>query len=348
MNKTYNELIPLIFILKDIYKKPLSKQHGKINLYKLLNLASWNRVLFKAIHNMVNGELYNLPDVQTEHLKGILDKGNVRISRFHNSLSELNEVFDGDEYLLIKTYRKYPYVTHDTDIIVKDITTAKLKLKKADFIVEEGWERYKAEAFKEGMLPIGLHERISWGPITVLDEEILWDESRIVSINDIAVNVPSVEGDLLTYLGHILFEQYSIPLGEFLYLYSISENADWDIILVQAEKYGWLLSLKKLLAKMNYLHRVIFREKSNIETFVPLLSYCKTSFPHFLSLTSIVDSCREINAPLKHLPWDLPNHYYQLLKMNHPHPIDYFHYVNSPMQGVVPDFVYEINKFIGY
>jgi hypothetical protein len=319
------ELAVLLALSGDVYK---ASEGGRIpadvDWERVLELASKNRMLYYCVTKILKTDVKRrIGEGLLELIKKLKELGDEWLLILKMTLGELSDVLDEEEYLLLKSYRSYPYITYDVDVLVRNLEDTKNALSDHNFIIKNT-EKYKAVARREGLLPIGIHGRVSWGSVTVLDEELLWEKSREVEVQDRRVRVPNAEGDLLTYLAHINFELYYIALGDLLYIYNLSEKADWDMVMRQSRKYGWARSMETTIATINALHRHLYGEPSPIEKHIPVIADIKPEIPYKFSLHSIVENFAEKEA-LKQLAWQLPFYIYRRLRLKSTHSLTYLH-----------------------
>jgi hypothetical protein len=237
------------------------------------------------------------------------------------TVETLNSILGAESYLLVKTYKGYPYVTHDVDILVKDAHKAGLRLEKNGFCLRQT-EQYKVDATKNRLLRVSIHERISWGSLTVLDEQIMWEGSGEVDIEGTRVKVPSPEGDLLSHFAHMAFELYFLTLGDLLYVCRLSRNAGLAAVAEQAETHSWMNSLERVVSVVNALHRCFYGCESPIEKKMPVICQVEPTLPFVYPPHYVVRAYAE-KRRLSALTWELPFYFYRRVRTAMPQPITF-------------------------
>lgn len=313
MNFSLADIREIISVIDDLYPVPNTHDTKKItDLDKALMFASKNRFLYYFITRALKkGVLQETP--QLDNLK---KKGEEGIAKFHRTLDFLNSKFGRESFLVLKTYKGYPYVTWDVDILIQDVKKVASNLASDGFRITGGKEAGKLSCHSENLLVLGLHERISWHSLKVMDDKLPWNNPRFVKFEGIQTVIPSLEADFLTFIAHTNFENYHLILGELLYIYKLATEVNWDIIQEQVVKHRWQESFQKTLSIANGLHRILYSKPSPMEMVVPSISKVQLRFPFMYPHHYIVSFSREIQGiRLRSLSWELFFYTYRLYRI---------------------------------
>jgi hypothetical protein len=208
---------------------------------ELAELALKNNFLYHLSIKLANTD---------EHFNKIRRKGDQVFEKIEKTIAFINKELD--DYLLIKTYRGYPRIPNDIDILVRDYQGAVKKLKKKSF--------YK----------IHVHKKIAWAKAEYFDIDFVWQNPRTIDFSkNLKVKIPNREADFLMHLAHINFETLHITLPELLYLHNLSADLNWEVIYQQAEKYNWkkcLVSTVKMVKQL-YQQAYVKKDQSIVRSF---------------------------------------------------------------------------------
>jgi len=279
------ELNLILFLTGDIYKETdvLLRENPDWSVF--VRMAYRNKVLYHSLRNLKKLGLANTDmPCYMDQLEAFGDRQYTKLSR---TLEAVNAVLGKEAYLLLKTYRTYPYITHDIDVLVENLRWAKELFEKEGFMLLPNLDKHKLSLVQKGFLEIELHEDVCWGSLRFVDKEVLWSNIREKEVADVKTCVPGVEGDILTYLAHMNFQQYQILLGDLLYVYTLLSKADWKLIERQATKHQWLLPFRDTVAILNGLHSELYGEPGPIHDCLPLCAKVHVNFPFMLPLTHV-------------------------------------------------------------
>jgi hypothetical protein len=107
----------------------------RMDWVNLLMRASANKVLYLFVSRVLNTPVIKgqLPQDIIKLLNVIMSRGDVELRKLKNTLEFINSIFHQNSIpiLLIKTYKGFPYVTYDADILVNpsDFKTAQIILE---------------------------------------------------------------------------------------------------------------------------------------------------------------------------------------------------------------------------
>jgi hypothetical protein len=257
MNSTTDENTFLFHLTSDLYKKPhIEKPPAhKINITTLLDLAMKNNMLFYVAKMLQEKHIDQLSNDNAVLIKKIVERGKEEIERTNRAVSTVNSSLDN--YVSIKTYRGYPRIPNDIDILVEDFNEATRSLTKNGMDIKESSPR-QAVLIKDGLTKIHLHKKISWCNTEFLDNELFWTKNKKVNFNGIKTSIPNENADFLVHLAHINFEPLHITLSELLYIYKLVDKVNFSDIFEQANKYGWGRTLKRTLELLDTMHHTLY------------------------------------------------------------------------------------------
>lgn len=108
------------------------------------------------------------------------------------------------------------------DILVR-IFEDVCRLRKEIKLVEYSAYEQKA-VFVRGDVKIHLHGKVSWTRegTTFLDDELIWESPRMVTMGPVRVRIPNVDADFLVFSrpAHLNYEKLYITLSDLLYIYN--------------------------------------------------------------------------------------------------------------------------------
>lgn len=189
-------------------------------------------------------------------IKRIVVEGEKRLEQMEDVLRILNKTLDN--YLLIKTYRAYPRIPNDIDVLSPDLHFSIKKLKNEGLKLMEYTDQDAVLLL--GKTKVHLHKVISWAkPGTLFfDPEITSTGSRTVKMGQVEAQIPSFNAELLIYLAHICYEPLHATLSDLLYIYKIAFNVNWDIVSEQAIKHNWGRTLRNIIVVLDNLYHSIY------------------------------------------------------------------------------------------
>lgn len=335
MARLPDDVYTVLSFIGDIYNKPKQQNITEIkNLNRVLLMAAKNRVLYHFVRQALKADAIK-DEEQRQGLIDLLDKGKVEVAKFYETLRFLNSFLVEGSFLVLKTYKAYPYVTWDVDILVQDMEAIASLMEGDGFEIRRSGEAGKASCHREEFLAIGLHGRISWHSLMIMDDGLQWQNPRLMKFgDDIEVFIPNYEADLLTFIGHTNFENYHLILGDLLYIYRLAEDTNWDIVQEQVAKYGWRKSFERTIAIINELHRALYDKPSPMEKIVPSVLEVKPKLPFMYPHHYIIAFHKEVGTKPLSLLWELFFYTYRLWRIwrvNKPSYLDSFLYF--PLAG---------------
>jgi len=290
------ELSFLLLLTSDMYKKPKLQHPKRVDLNSFVRLASENKILHYALTKVIEDNCLGMKSGARDLLVRLKKNEDRKLLKLQKTIEALDEILEGEEYLLLNTYKYYPYVTHDVDIVVKDLRRVKKLMRSAGFtfIAEHQYPRMPGIQYrKEDLLVADISERIAWGSISVMDNELLWEEDRKVAIGDVEVRLPSIEGELLYIIAHMNFQFYKITLFDMFLIYRWATMANWALMSMQANKYGWFGAFYDTISILNGFHRTLYDEPCPMEKVIPSVAQTQIQLPYIPSCSHVVRALME-------------------------------------------------------
>ena len=216
----------------------------------------------------------------------------VKLIQLEDTINLLDKVLGSENYLLLNTYKSYPYATHDVDIVVKNFK------KTTDMLQAAGLTLVKEllpgiHYSKKGLLLVDIFEDIEWGSIKAVDDDVMWLGRRKVKIGDANVRLPSFEGDILSIAAHTNFQFYKITLSDLIYIYKLMPDTNWPLVIQQASSHGWLDGLVGTISILNYFHFKLYGEPSLIEKYISSVQETSMEFPYIYSYSHVAKTLRK-------------------------------------------------------
>lgn len=249
------ELDFLYSLFQDLYQKPTidCAPIESLDLNKILHIAKENNLLYYCAKLLKENfsSVIKFKDIQK--VDAIINDGEKELVKIAHSLKLLNA--NVPNYILVKTYRNYPRIANDLDIIVKNFEETKVTLENLD-LKAFGYDKRLQEVVLQNhqTAKIHLHGKIGWLNRKYFDTELIYENPRTVEIEGTKTYIPNTETDLLIHLAHMNFEPMHFTLSEMLYIYKIGQNADWKLIFQQARKYHWCKALINTLIILQTFH----------------------------------------------------------------------------------------------
>ena len=262
MAQLINEKRLMLSLAKSIYSEDIKNQYffpEQMDWNDLFQISSDNKVLLHIARTIRNQKEITLNAKAINFLDLVQKKDEAHHKKLRKTLEIVNNVLGDNNYVLLKTFRNYPYLTHDVDILVKDFNKAKNLFRNKGFSSELPWyELIEFSTHKKGLLEIEVYDKFGYGSMKLIDSDFLWKKRRNVKIEGINTWTPSPEGDILSLIARMNFQMYKIGLGDILYIFTCSKEADWTSMIYQTKKYKWYKSFSKSISVLNMIHRELF------------------------------------------------------------------------------------------
>jgi len=142
------------------------------------------------------------------------------------SIGEVVEVAEkfGIRYLIVKTFKLFPYVPDDIDILLLDFNQRDLLIKellqRGYFIRKVGTpEITLRKVANNTYVDLDIHHKMAAGNYVYYDSEILWRNRRKMHLNDYEVYTTSQQDECILTIAHALMKEFEILLSDFLQVY---------------------------------------------------------------------------------------------------------------------------------
>ncbi|MFC1941890.1 hypothetical protein ACFLWU_01570 [Chloroflexota bacterium] len=282
------ELDLMLILTESMYRKPLLEMPESVDWEAFIKLARRNKFLYHATNLLLESQEAELSDEIQNRFKAIQQTEAGIHARMQRTLEVVNSVMGTEPYLLSKTWRVFPYVTHDVDLIVHDLDRPRQLFEAAGYAAPSSAHPYSIWVREKGLLEIEPYLRPFAGPMAFMDDDFMWERSRKVVFEGVETVIPSAEVDILTHFADMGFRLYELLLGDMLHLFRMAPEADWDIIMRQAEKHSWLGQLKKNVAVMNGFHRQLYGEPGPMEKFIPHIGTANVTLPYVTPVFQVI------------------------------------------------------------
>jgi hypothetical protein len=169
------------------------------------------------------------------------------LADFLGTLEETSESFQAAEipHILIKHKRQYRYYDSNVDVVVSrcDWNRAVQLLHSCGYSGNVMFKEPDKIMFDRPAkrISVHLHPGVTWNGVPYVSTESLWSNSRAHG-NGFRREL-SDEFELLVNVGHILFENYEVTLGELLYCSRDLQEREIDVgrlaCIARANNWGW-------------------------------------------------------------------------------------------------------------
>ncbi|MCM8770299.1 MAG: nucleotidyltransferase family protein [Candidatus Omnitrophica bacterium] len=259
--ETLNETLFLYQISEFLYKKTRLKRiiPSQIDLQVFFAISMKNNMLYYHCEKLLRVYRQYLNENSIIEIDNIINKLERQIGKIKTTIIFLKNCLK--DFLLIKTYRGYPRIPNDIDILATDFRNALNVFKKEGFEAKDVSFRYEsAQLFRENYYKVHLHGKIHWANSEFFDRDFIMAQPRDIEFLGIKAKVPSFDADFLMHVAHINFESLHITLSDLFYLYSISKEINWEKQLFQVKKYNWKRAFINTLKIMDGLYHRLYSD----------------------------------------------------------------------------------------
>jgi hypothetical protein len=240
---------------------------GDINWNKLLQLASNNRVLYVIARELLKDNFVQGNSRILANLTRIVTESEERLDHLKQTL-EFTERTLGNAsvpYIVAKTDRGLPYVTFDIDVLVKpeDLERSFEVFEAQGAGLVPTYEKNETDVILPDLLRVDLHSGFFCHRQPYAAAEPMWDGVRKIAVQGVTVNLPNIDSELALMIGHTIHERLNVPLLEFLFLKDNIGCANWSRVEEEADRHGWLGSLRVFEGIAAWIDQTLFPESQN-------------------------------------------------------------------------------------
>ena len=249
-----------------------------VNWVRFVKRASTNRLLYFSAKQLLQLNV-EVPELKTL-LEAIVAQGEERRQRLVNTLRQVNQRLEGAgiSYLVVKTYRPYPFVTNDVDVLVhgSDLEAAQQALADPGMTFHRCESKIQSDIRLPDCEIIDLHTDFNWQRSTFLDIDWVWNQPEHRDIEGVNCPVPNDEVDLCISIAHVLFERGYLSLAEIDWLERLVEAYSWSGVFEQADRHGWGESAREFARFFEQIRDLRARGQVCLPVLYPYLSTLRT------------------------------------------------------------------------
>jgi hypothetical protein len=284
----------------------------KINWRKLLEKASFNRLLYQFVSNMLEQKEIEIPAVVMAKLQEILGEGKSRVDRLGKTLRFIDGTLgkEGIDFLIVKTFKLRPFVTNDVDVLLKkrDLERAFCAFSKNEATVDYFSAKRQWDVKKDGLLNIDTHIGFHWQRSKFIDDDLFWENLREIKEGGVTYYTPNLEADIAAVILNLIYESSHIPLLDYLYIRDNAERLEWSVIRGMAVRYNWIGAYETFVGIFESLSDAFYH--ANGETKRPFPSAVRkvrvkapVSMPYIFSIRQGLSIFIERIVKAKYFPW---------------------------------------------
>ena len=193
-------------------------------LSEILRNASW-RVNYSLIESLRKNKVLYLAGLINEELRHTEEWRELsrRKKLQANALIEFVDIAEnlGIRYVVFKTFKLFPYVPDDVDILVLDndvINDVVLKLAKRGFKIRSKGtpEVTISKVAYKTFVNLDIHFKIAAGEYTYYPSNIVWQNKRRIVINGVKLNVVAWEDECIITMAHAVMKEFEVLASDIL------------------------------------------------------------------------------------------------------------------------------------
>jgi hypothetical protein len=180
--------------------------------YSVVKSLLRNKVLYLA--GLINVNLRN-----NEEWKELSRRRKLQLE----ALAEFSDVAErlGVRYVIVKTFKLFPYVPDDIDILILDsdmIDDIVSELIKKGFKVRSKGtpEITLTKVASKTFADLDMHSKMAAGEYVYYPSEILWQNARKAVINHARLNVASWDDECTITIAHAIMKEFEVPASDIL------------------------------------------------------------------------------------------------------------------------------------
>jgi hypothetical protein len=273
------ECMLLLHYLGEAYRPPSLRKPTAVNWKRLERELTLNKLQLLAYRSILSDPDLDVPHDWANKFKESLAIQEMEHTKLDSSLSKLNEIVGEVPYAIVKTYRPFPYHTHDVDVLVADARVI------GSLATEMGipWDDIPAPSVQieePQWLHLEFYEAVLPGSIKVIDDELGMRNPVPMVLANTPIYVASPEIEAITLIADAVLRLYELKLGDMIYIYSLADRIDWQLLQEQAAKHEWLESFMEIIGVLNSVHQYAYGVASPIARTIPYTGPIPTNIPY--------------------------------------------------------------------
>jgi len=186
------------------------KEVGNLTIRALLK----NKVLYLA--GLINNKLQN-----TEEWKELERRRKLQRTALAEFINIAEKV--GARYVVVKTFKLFPYVPDDVDILILDkhmVNDIVAELAKRGFKVRSKGtlEITISKVANKTFADLDIHFKMAAGEYEYYPHEVIWQNSKKMEVDDIKLNVASWEDECIITLAHAIMKELEVLASDLLHV----------------------------------------------------------------------------------------------------------------------------------
>jgi hypothetical protein len=249
-----------------------------IRFTEFLKVLNGEAVDDQIIHELIVNKVLYFAGLYNKKLQGT-EEWQERKRRFmlqRDAIKEFAEIAEklGLRYIIVKTFKLFPYVPDDVDILIIDINLMSgviNELKKRGYFIRKIGtpEVTIRKVANKTYVDLDIHHKMAAGNYIYYDAFTLWRNRRKITIDGYQIYVPSPQDECVITMAHAVLKEFEILLSDFLQIY--------------------------LCIKQNYIEPNYLSLTGHIETYkliqkkISLIVLDKIALPHRLQIWEVVN-----------------------------------------------------------
>jgi hypothetical protein len=308
------ELCLLAHCFDGVYRVAALPKPVAVNWARFQRLVHNNKLSLLAYTRVLDDRELSIPGEWRARFAASKVEQEQERQKFAPSLSQVNTLLGDTPYALLKTYRSFPYFTHDVDVLVEDVDAVGRTVTEAGipwFAIPRG----SVQIEEPQWLDLEFYGRALPGSIQVIDDGLSLKDAVPMTLEGVPVTVASPELEAVTLIADAVFRLYEMKLGDMVYIYTLANRVDWALLESQAEKHGWRGPFRSMVGVLNAYHRELYGEPSSIESAIDIVTPVSAHVPYVPGWRATIRALS--SKGLRHLI-KLPSYVSVLLKHDHP------------------------------
>ena len=337
MTAISHELSLLCHAFNPYYRTASLQRPLEIDWSRFLRLIRNNKLQLLASEFALRECDTLIQDCERVHLTAMRDHHTEQSKKLGPSVEQVKLIMGDTPYAIVKTYRNFPYFTHDVDVLVNNTTAVGEEFTKAGI----SWDdvpKKSVQVEDSRWLDLEFYERVLPGSIRVIDDDLALRNRNLSKLGGVDTFIAAPEIETLTLIADAVFRLYELKLGDMIYIYSLAELTDWDLLQFQADKYNWADLMEHYVKVLSGYHWMIYGSESPIRFQTAKRVHLGSNPPYVSGWAMTVNALRRNG--LRHLV-KLPAYLSVRLKQNHLklHAL-YVKYIQVPIGGFVLRHLY--------